>query len=485
MEISMAKKVSINPLNEEKFKSEITELKPLVLRELEYLKEGRPEPVMAEGLSDYEITVAEALIAMQKEVGYVSVRHLDENISHKLMYLGQKAKKSLSEIAEKLVKNINYRTSTTLQAQQYASLINDIDMVYMKCCNGVDYFPMTGLSRKSHIFLNNLRAGIPMELKFKLILQVFRPELEYLKIRNKDYTVVTRSAFYINDEQLKSLCEEIANKFADNSGNIDSIFAPENDKYLRNLITALKLNHITFEQFITTYSNLSYTRCYALPSEVALKHMAKAVYARTGTFRRLEITDQYFLNKLRTFMETAKIYTTRGLLDYWGIENDNMLKAKPLTKEELEEKQREVISELLKLFPDKKIDRLLCNISKNTYGKIQLLSYRFKYKSVNDYLGSLGFERMNSAEYRSSEKLLLSENDLLYYSFFGVNPSIEDVQKIMDEMSIELLDVDNYIPTYRKLVYSKKDHRQCLDTSVKFEESKGTEGSKPKIYFDE
>lgn len=441
--------------NIEAYKTHLVEISEAVLEEFDSIGKARPEPTVMPGLDKLREEVAVGLIDIQKRNGVVSWSEISPLHKGRIQELQKKYKIPREQVIKRLA-NVRYLSYAQVEIQNYASVLEDIDNVYQKYAKQSGVFPLNALSKRTSEILKGYRVGVSFPNKVKLILQVFRPEMADIKIVQYDYTQTIKPAYYLSPEEFEGLAQEILQKFADKDRNIDKIFAPESEAYLKNLITVLKLNHITFDEFARKH-NLEYSRCYIVPSVTAAKQMYSSYHSRYGTYRGLQDKDGYVCKKLDMVKLIEKRYTLRELLEYWGWESDNAISSPTLSETDLLELERLLARRIHEIYPTRRIGKGFNESHRPEYEKARMIASRKGYLDVDLYLASLGFTREKSERKTFKDKFCLSERDLFYYGFITSDMTPEQIENVLNAFEISFANVEDYVGFYRRLSYYKRD----------------------------
>jgi hypothetical protein len=209
---------------------------------------------------------------------------------------------------------------------------------------------------------------------------------------------------------------------------------------------------MTVDEFLKKYTNLTYTKCYSAEIVPAVKQMVLSYQERFDTTTKIREFDPYLRSKIDAAERAVGKYTVRDLLNYWKIPNDNTWEGRnSLTKSDLEVRERALIDNLNKFYPDGVIDKNFISEHLDLYEDIKLLSNRFFQCGIDEYLRKLGFVRQSSHAQAAESVIFLSETDLKHYGFNQMSP-LE-----FDECNISELNPKDYFGVYNKLVWQGLD----------------------------
>ncbi len=426
-----------------------------VERELMRIANGPQIPYVSEECPEKLKPLAERLVALQVEMGEYRREDIYSSDMYKIKDISKVTGLSFREVISFLVKNDSYLNYDVIDARHIIKLLDEFDNSYLKFYKKYKAFPMNVLSPETRRYLKNNKNGLNNIEKMQVILEVYRPELINVVFVEHNYEAMPKSRIVLSEQTIKLIANEL-NSVAEN-GNIDVIFSTKYEAYFKNLCAKLKLAGYTFDRFLNEYTNLTYTMCFKADILPAVKQMVESYYAKHGTTRGITHKDSYLRYKIETAQSAAGLYTTKELLESFGIDTDSPDNSnKKLSLDELEQRDKVLFNELNKLYPDGVIKKGFATNYDKLYDELMLLYKRLGYEKIDDYLKAHGFSRI--VDKKSDESCIyLSERDLKKYGFIdGCNSPEEFVQRLSRYGISHVVPYENW-GIYRKLAYEGQD----------------------------
>lgn len=447
---------------------------PLVKREIERKHSTEKlVPCVADTCPEKYVELASRLVALQTKQGEFKREDLAESDMNKVKDFGKARNLSFAEAVAMLVENDAYVNYDVVEARHIVSLLEEFDEVYEKTKDKTDKLPMNLFEYDNRKWLLRHNNGLSNAEKMKVVLEVYRPELAGLEVVEHDYELLPRSRQVLSAEDVKQIKDELS-VYADKRGNVDSIFAAENEEYFVSLCSKLKATGYTFERFLKENTDYHFTPCFKGDLLPTVKQMVQEYQRKYHSVRGMTENDPYLRYKVEAAQEVAKAHSTREFFSSLGIENDcpdhtfNVIGVADLKRRETA-----FVKKMRELYEDGQIYDSFTAKHERLYDELTMLASRLNFDSVDAYLASHGFERKNIHNRTAGRVIYLSDFDVEYYRLFGGLSSQEEIAKRCDELSLAQIDPAENLRLYRKLIYQQQDVRQKLSSKdkAKLEES--------------
>ena len=158
-------------------------------------------------------------------------------------------------------------------------------------------------------------------------------------------------------------------------------------------------------------------------------------------------------------------FSLHDLLISFGINPGNNSRKTPLTSADINMREEKVIYQLVCLYPSKIIKQDLRNVDKKLMNEILFLANRKKFKTVNDYLKTIGFEKEidTGVELRQS-KILLTEGDLIRYNF-ATKEDVCDFELLGQKYNAVSVPVETNLNNYIFMLSNERSDAKRVDYS--------------------
>lgn len=421
----------------------------------------------AESSSLFDVIKKMVDIQNSSENNMVTRSDLTDSEYARIASYAKHRKLSVDEVLNLMAENLRYVprgasfdfVSRLNQAMQ--DIVSVFEEYYRK--GERNLFPKNVLSEENYNFLRNLNTGLSIDKNIELILRVFRPEL----LNEEEQFNVTERAIRLSRDKakLKEYASAIREKFADENGNIDSIFAEENEKFLVDLLRNLESEWVDFEEFVKRFvsqpgKQYYYTHCYTADSTKIGPKLVDYYTKTYKTTKAMQDVDPYLASKLRSAMDALNIHEIGKLIKYWQRPSDNEKPTTLFNEYDLDmhenELKRVITSRYGGVVPEK-----LKTIDRKTYDILCLLAKRHGFKTNDEYISSIGLERKQPTSIGTNKGVnFFTDYDLVYYKIFDEAETEEDVSELMRYMGIKLYEVnEKHIKTYRNYAYNGQDSR--------------------------
>jgi len=436
------------------WKSKLEERKPDVEKQLLLAANGPQIPYVSDDCPEKLRPLAERLVALQVEMGEYRREDIYSSDMYKIKDISKATGASFRDVISYLVINDNYLNYDVIDARHIISLLSEFDAAYEKYYAKYGAFPMNVLSPEARRYLKNNKNGLNNIEKLQIVLEVYRPELANIEFSEHNYEAMPKSRIVLSEQNIKFINDELGS--VAKNGNVDIIFSKRYEAYFKNLCSKLKLAGFSFDRFLSEHTNLTYTMCFKADILSAVKQMVKSYYKRHGTTRGIINNDPYLRYKIETAQNVAGVYSTKELLDLFGIDNDNFENNKNLSLTELKRREKVLFTKLREIYPDMVVKRGFATKHDKLYDELALLCKRFGYAKIDDYLKDGGFSRI--VDKKSEESYIyLSERDLKKYGFIDGCNSFEELNKRLSEFGISYVGPYENLGIYRKLAYEGSD----------------------------
>ncbi len=442
------------------FENLISKYKEAVLLEQKNRMIGykSPEVNTSSSLSPEQLEIAKRLVEVQAEKGVFGRKDISEDDYNKIKVYAKRYGKSFKEAVSDFVLNERYISPEYLEALNICDAAQDIRNVAEEYAEKFGGIPVNILSAKTRDYFSNKKIKLNLVDKVKIFIEMYCPELAGVNLIERSNLAYRQKNFVRNEELLNDRAEFIKSNFSDKNQNIDSIFSPENRKFLQALFIDLRKNNISFDEFITSYAKLDYTKIYKANMTESLKLMIDRYFRKWKTHRGITNNDEYLRSKIDIAEECLGIRDLSELLIFLNIENDAFNNAKSISKIQLSERKNKILNQLNRIFPNKIIDESLSTKYVSLYNEILNISRRLGYNNIGDYLEVLGFKRVNEyGKAKRHEKIQLTERDFFFYEIINPQMTPAQIEKTLKKLELELVDLDGAVSDYQKYVYGKED----------------------------
>lgn len=431
---------------------------------VENINEKNEEARVVEGLSSEDKAFAEKLLMIQQEKGYIVSGDLTDAERMKINRLCKKYGISKRQALERYLTNNKFMSSENFDARQMVSLIKEIQDIYEENYEKYNALPICLISGESRQFLFNKHYAMSTKEQVECIIKKFFSEMSEINVEEFCFDVRNNKK---TEEALQKLNKHTSKilSFKDENNNIDKIFSSENKEFLSTLISDLKTARLSFDEWIRKECGVNYSRIYSLDPKSAVRHMLSQFINKFETTAHFRTNDPYLESKLKTLKNAAGIYSINDLLISLGIYPKDNTKNRPMNKIELKAREERLIYNLSSLCPSKIIPQNLRNIDRKIEDEILLLANRKGFKTVNEYLKSIGFQREidSQIELRKS-KIMLTDKDLIRYNFVSIE-EIDNFELCGEQYQAKILEVENNLSNYIFMISNERTAKQRVDYS--------------------
>ena len=448
-------KVEINEVDIVKCQEFFKKFQHAVYETINAPVERPQEPKVAEGVEEEYVGLAEKLVEIQKETGSIFPKNLTDAELVRLKRLAKKNNISTKEAVAMLVENENYISKDVADTNGLVRVFDDIKNIAETSGKEINAIPVSLLSEGSRAFLVNKRFNLPLKNIVEEFIKIYLPEYQHIRVSSSEIRpkITGNKKHHLNN--LQDFEEILAKEFADKSGNIDSIFKPENKDILKQLIFALNNSNVTFDNYMNM-TGMTYTKIYRLEPLVAIRHMLKQYFNKYKTFKDITTNDPFLRKKIDVAEEVSNIHSLNELLEHLGLPTVAGESLKKTSAYKIDTREAKLIDVLIEEFPDKFIPEKTYKTHEKLSDEIVYMAKRRGFDYADDYLKSIGFVRNSKQQIKLAEaKFLMTEEDLLHYNFIE-KENIKQFDKIIEKFNGELATVENNYSTYSMLLFGEK-----------------------------
>ena len=423
--------------------------------ESQRLQNGAKAPYVSENCPEKYRDIAERLVAIQSLSGEIKPEDISRSDVNKIKEMTKlEPHLSFKENISLMVANAYYVDFSVINARHILRFLNEFAEIYEKFYIESGVIPLNAFSTETRIFIKNLKSGLSKEDVMRLLLEVYLPEHAHIEMEHHNYKLVPRQA--LTEDDIKRINSELSSIAVDK--NINEIFSPKYETYLKKLCERLKLAGYTFDQYISKYTDFDYTMCFKADIVKAVRQMCLSFHSRNNTTVGIQIKDPYLYSKIDLAKEIVGVYSIGEFLDRLGVQYDNYDTTKHiLSEEEIAKRESLVFSKLETLFPERHIPLEFSLHDKKIYDEILFLARRRKFSDINDYLSAKGFTRDLNYNAKTNRCMYLSERDVVHYDFLKGCKNPEDVEVWLREKGLEIADPYVSLGVYRKLAFKGMD----------------------------
>lgn len=401
--------------------------------------------------------LAERLLAIQNEYGEIKPAYIDHKDYYKLKDMTKlKNKMTIRQAVSFMIDNAYYVDNDVVNARHILRMLTDFETIYNKYYEQYGYIPLSAFSKETQYFCKDLKSGLLKEDVIRTVLEVFVPEYANINMEHHDYSLIPRRP--LKEEQIKQYVSEL-NSIYEKHGDLNVLFSPEYEQYLRKFCEKLKTAGYNFHTFIAEHTNLPYTMCFKCNDIVgATKKMCLSFKDKYETTKGIQSTDPYLWVKVIQAKEILGVFTIGEMMDRMGIDHDNYDTSKrTLTEAEIVNRENKFFKQLEELYPDRVIPANSIIQDEDLYGELLFLSKRRRFNDIGEYLSVKGFSREAVSNSKPGRTMFLSDRDIVNYDFLRGCETSEDVEKVFAGLDIQLADPVMYLGYYRKLAYEGID----------------------------
>lgn len=435
------------------WKNRLKELVPSIKEQIDWLRAGKVNAEVNPNCPEKLREVAERLVEIQNANGEYQRNKISSADVEKIKYYSKQNNLSFHEVVALAVSNSRYMSKTAVEARGVAGFILEIQSVHSKYYDKHGALPINAMNAEVKRACRNFKTDVSLKDKVEAIIEVFLPELEGVKIVDRDLSVEPQQKPELSSVEIVALIEYF-NKMA-RKGKIDKCFEPDNQREFLKHCKTLSSVGMSLDEFLSKYTGLTFTKCYEIKVVPAIKQMIRSHQARTGTTRKITVTDPYLRHKIEVAQNETGKYSMVELLDELNIIGDNLGDGRAhLSAREVRERRTRLVSKLKELYPSGQIDKDFIKAHPEEYAEAKLIFNRFGFSSMDEFLNSEGFSRERSHQRVMDSVFYLSERDLRYYSLSYINP------ETLKEWGLKELEPADYIGVYGKLIALCGDHMQ-------------------------
>lgn len=432
------------------WKEHLRQLTPKILEQIEWIEKGEVRADVNPECPQKLTEVAERLVALQNEVGEYQRNQISKEDIEKIKYFSKTLKIGFEDVVKLAVSNNRYVSKDVIEARGVVGYILEIQSIYDKIYKSHGVFPINAMNAEVKRSCRSFKTDVSIKDKIETIVEVFMPELMGMEIVETDFSISPQTKYELSEEEMGQLIAYFMEHAKD--GKINDCFELENQKEFLSVCKLLAKANMSVDEFLKKFTNLTYTKCYSVDILPATKQMVNSYRGRFGTTQRITDFDPYLRSKIEAAEKAVGQYTIKDLLNYLKVKNDNLGDGRGiLSQEELRARETFLIDGLRKISVDGVIGKDFIKRYPGMYEELKLLSYRMGTGNIDRYLARFRLSRESFHEQHSENVFYLSERDMAYYGFTGMDP--ED----FDECNISELNPRDYFGVYNRLVIQQQD----------------------------
>ena len=435
----------------ENWKARLYELSSEVAKQIKWAEQpavfATKNPNCPEELNE----VADHLIDLQNKFGEYQRNQINSKDVEAIKYYTKKSGLKFGEVIDFIVNDNRYITKDAIEARGIMRFVVEIQSVYDKYYEKFGVFPINAMSAESKRGCRNFKNDVSLKEKVEAIIDVYFSDLKGINIAEKDFSVLSQSRFELSDDDIKNLKEYFVAHSED--GKIDNCFSEENRESFLKTCKLLDKARISLDEFLKTYTNLTYTKCFSGDAVRIVRQMILSYKGKHGTTRRITDNDPYLRHKIEIAQKVTGCYNMVDLLKVLDIAGDNLGEGrKNLTISEISARHNSLLKTLGNLYPNHVIGKSFIHQHPDLYEELKLVSSRFdKNLNIDQYLNQFGFTRESAHEKSNDTIIYVSERDLYSYGFG------ELTKERLDECNLKHLEPQKYFGEYNKLIFCEYD----------------------------
>ena len=437
------------------WKEHLREIIPEISEQLEWLKKGAVKASVNPNCPAKLLEVAKHLVELQNEHGEYQRNQISKEDIERIKYFSKTEHLSFDHVIKTAVDDSRYLSKTAIEARGVVGFITEIQSVYDKYYEKLGVFPINAMNAEVKRACRNFKTDVSLQDKVEAIIEVFFPEMAGIKIVDRDPRVGERKDVELTSQEIAELITYFNSKAVD--GKINACFEQENQKEFLEKCKILEKANMSVFEFLSTYTNLTCAKCYAVQPVPAVVQMIKAYMQQYGTTRNITTQDPYLRHKIEVVQKITGKYSMLDLINFLHINGDNGRDGRAqLIESEVKTRSKVLLAKLNTYYPSKHIDEDFIKNYPEDYEELKFISRRVGFKTMDEYLNSNGFDRAISHTRKIDNVFYISDHDYDYYKFFSMTPGK------YAELELTELNPADYIGVYNKLIAQGLDSSQIL-----------------------
>lgn len=409
-----------------------------------------------ENIPESFVELANTLVVIQQKQDAIFPKDLSDAELMKLKRLAQKYNISTKEAVSLLIDGENYISKEYADVLGILRLKAEIKNICETSANYNNSVPVNLLSSDIRAFLTNKRFNLSAKEMVEIFINEYLPEYSLVRVSSNEFHNKVTPSKKQALGKLEVALKELSRDFADEDGNIDSIFKPKNKQNLKKFISLLKECNITFDSAIEQ-AGLSYTKIYRLDPALACRQMLSCYHKKYGNFGDITQKDPFLRAKIETTQDALNIHNLNDLLVCLGFSPLAGEGFRGVSPNEIAAREERLIDDLILNFPNKVIPPAIYRTHEKISDEIIFLAKRKGYKYSDDYLKDIGFTRNSTQKQElANPKVLMTENDLLRYNFAREDTIKDFLPDAENLFNGELSSVENNSQTYSMLLFGER-----------------------------
>lgn len=443
------------------WKDHLRDLVPKILEQIDWIEKGKVKAEVNPDCPEKLRELASRLVEIQNASGEYQRNQISKEDVEKIKYYSKQNKIGFNDVISLAVNNSRYLSKEAIEARGVAGFITEIQSVYDKYYEQYGVFPINAMNAEVKRACRNFKTDVSIKDKVESIIEVFLPELNGINIVEKDLSVIPKEKGGLTSEEILDLIHYFKSRAR--HGKIDACFEQEyQEEFLQKCKILDKANMSVFE-FLTTYTNLSYSKCYSVQPVPAVVQMLKSYMKRYGTTRNITTQDPYLRHKIEVVQKITGKYSMLDLINFLHVKGDNTGEGRvQLSETEIISRSGALLRKLQAFYPNSQIDADFIKHHPEEYEELKLISSRSGFRTMDEYLNHHGFTRAVSHTRKADNVFFISEDDFEYYNFYSMNP---DSYK---ELEVTDLNPRDYIGVYNKLIAQGLDSSQFIKNNTSY-----------------
>ncbi len=437
----------------QEWKDRLRELIPDIMKQIDWMQAGTVKASVNSSCPEKLRELAGRLVEIQNKNGEYQRNQISKSDIERIKYYSKQNNLSFENVINLAVANNRYISKNAIEARGVAGFITEIQSVYDKYYEKLGVFPINAMNAEVKRACRNFKTDVSLKDKVEAIVDVFFPEMKGVDIVDRDSRVVERQTINLTSQEIIDLIAYFNSKAID--GKIDACFKEENQKEFLEKTSILEKANKSVSDFLSTYTNLTYSKCYSVQPVPAVVQMLKSYMNRYGTTRQITTQDPYLRHKIEVVQKITGKYSMLDLINFLHINGDNTREGRStLSESEITSRSKALLFKLELFYPDKHIEEDFIKLHPEEYEELKLISSRCGFKTMDDYLNSNGFTRAASHTRRAEDVFYISEQDFNYYKFYAMDSH--------NYKALELTELNpvDYIGVYNKLIALGLDSSQ-------------------------
>lgn len=443
------------------WKDRLRDLVPKILEQVDWLEKGKVEAGVSPDCPEKLRDVASRLVEIQNTTGEYQRSQIPKEDIEKIKYYSKQNKMGFSDVVALAITNSRYLSKESIEARGVAGFITEIQSVYDEYYKTHGVFPINAMNAEVKRACRNFKTDVSLTDKVETIIEVFLPELKGINIVEKDLSLVAKPKLKLTSLEIVDLINYFNSMARD--GKIDACFEKENQEVFLQKCKILEKANMSVSDFLHTYTNLNYSRCYAVQPVSAVVQMLKSYMRRYGTTRNITTTDPYLRHKIEVVQKITGKYSMLDLINFLHVNGDNTGEGRlQLSESEIASRSGALLGKLKAYYPSNQIADDFIKAHPDEYEELKLISSRCGFKTMDDYLNANGLKRTVSHARKAENVFFISEYDFDYYKFSSMNP---DNYK---ELELTELNPTDYMGVYNKLIAQGLDSSQFIKNQAPY-----------------